>query len=290
MSLAWQPQHRKLNEERFAGCVTEMVMQLPGDSQRRSVTAMSLRKLPGWMMGIEMGKIKNTEVRAKVIQYQNECDDALWQYWSDGIAINPRAAFAVNTGDKLTAGEAETLRLMLKTAVERLPKEKQGGAMMQGWSKLKVHFKVGYREIPRHEFSEAVSIVARHTAEWDVVDDLPAAKPSLDGAVRMDWAFTLATQAAAKVQRAVFSCVMNGGEDWKRGRYLLSFDRDRVDDELMAKASQIQHNDCIVPVDRFHAVIDDSIGVDAQTLTRLASTCMTKLGRMAQSNSKALAV
>lgn len=182
MGLAWQPQHRKLIADRFASCVTEMVIQLPGDTQRRSVTSMSLRKLPGWLMGIETGKIKNPEVRARVIQYQNECDDALWQYWNDGIAINPRTAYAVNPGDKLTAKEAETLRLMLKSAVDRQPKEKQGALMMQGWSKLKAHFKVGYREIPRHEFSEAVSIIARHAADWELVDE--AKKPAKEETVQ----------------------------------------------------------------------------------------------------------
>lgn len=84
--------------------------------------------------------------------------------------------FAVNPGDVLTQDEQNTLRLMLKSAVEKLPKEKQAGAMVKGWSKLKAHFGVAYREIPRQEFSEAVSIIARHTAEfanWELVDDAP---------------------------------------------------------------------------------------------------------------------
>lgn len=50
--------------------------------------------------------------------------------------------FTVNPGDVLTAEEQNTLRLMLKSAVERLPKEKQAGAMVKGWSKLKAHFGV----------------------------------------------------------------------------------------------------------------------------------------------------
>lgn len=81
--------------------------------------------------------------------------------------------FTVNPGDVLTAEEQNTLRLMLKSAVERLPKEKQAGAMVKGWSKLKAHFGVSYREIPRQEFSEAVSIIARHTAEWELVEEAP---------------------------------------------------------------------------------------------------------------------
>lgn len=83
--------------------------------------------------------------------------------------------FTVNPGDVLTAEEQNTLRLMLKSAVEKLPKEKQAGAMIKGWSKLKAHFGVAYRAIPRQEFSEAVSIIARHTAEWELVEDSPSA-------------------------------------------------------------------------------------------------------------------
>lgn len=87
--------------------------------------------------------------------------------------------FAVNPDDVLTQEEQNTLRMMLKSAAEHLPKTEQGKMMMQGWSKLKAHFKVSYREIPRNEFSEAVSIVARHTAEWELVDEGHADKTTL---------------------------------------------------------------------------------------------------------------
>ncbi|UUC92461.1 phage antirepressor N-terminal domain-containing protein [Comamonas sp. C11] len=171
MGLTWHGQHAKIKANANRWGVLEL--RTPSAGGMQDMLCMPLRKLPGWLSGIESGKVKSPEARAKVIQYQNECDDVLWQYWNEGIAINPRQAFAVNPGDSLTAEEAETLRLMLKSAVERQPKAKQGALMMQGWSKLKAHFKVGYREIPRHEFSEAVSIIARHTAEfadWEVVD------------------------------------------------------------------------------------------------------------------------
>ncbi|MBL5979723.1 phage antirepressor N-terminal domain-containing protein [Comamonas sp. NyZ500] len=169
MGLDWGSQFRKVatNESRW-GIVNLTIPSAGGD---QAMTCLPIRKTAAWLTTIEPGKVKSPEVRARVIRYQNECDDVLWSYWNEGIAINPRQAFAVNPGDSLTAEEAETLRLMLKSAVERQPKAKQGALMMQGWSKLKAHFKVGYREIPRHEFSEAVSIIARHTADWEVVDE-----------------------------------------------------------------------------------------------------------------------
>jgi hypothetical protein len=163
MGLSWQPQHRKLSENSARFSVTEMVMQLPGDDQKRSVICLPLRKLPGWLMSIHPNKVR-PELRQNIIAYQNECDDALWAYWNDGLAINPRA-YTVGPTDTLTAEQAETLRSMIRLAADKLPKEKQGEFIRRGWSKLKSHFKVGYREIPQAEFTEAVSIVARHCAQ-----------------------------------------------------------------------------------------------------------------------------
>jgi len=73
-----------------------------------------------------------------------------------------RTPYSTAPNQTITADEAETLRLVLKTAVEQLPKAQQGPAMIAGWSKLKSHFKVNYRQIPRSEYLEALSIIARH--------------------------------------------------------------------------------------------------------------------------------
>jgi prophage antirepressor-like protein len=41
---------------------------------------MPLRKLPAWLMAIELTQL-NTKVRKKLMDYQNGCDDALWDHW-----------------------------------------------------------------------------------------------------------------------------------------------------------------------------------------------------------------
>ena len=82
--------------------------------------------------------------------------------------------------------ENEPLRRMLREGFEKLPKDKQASAAIRGWSKLKAHFGVPYREIPRAEFAEAVSLVARHVAEVESiaaapVQTLPDPVPSFAG-------------------------------------------------------------------------------------------------------------
>lgn len=169
MGLDWKSQHRKLaaNESRWG--MVELTIPSAGGAQ--SASSLPVRKVAAWLATIESGKVKKTEVRARVIQYQNECDDVLWQYWNEGIAINPRTAYSVLPDQTISDKQAETLRLLLTENVKKLPKEKQGGAMVKGWSKLKAHFKTDYRHIPAGEFHEAVNILARHVTEWELVDD-----------------------------------------------------------------------------------------------------------------------
>jgi prophage antirepressor-like protein len=95
-------------------------------------------------------------------------DEVLPTIRKTGIYIGK--PFSVNPEDELTQDEQNTLRTLLQASAEKLPKEQRGKFMMQGWAKLKSHFKVSYREIPRGEFSAAVSIVTRHSVEWEVID------------------------------------------------------------------------------------------------------------------------
>lgn len=81
MGLAWQPQHKKFQDNPGRWGITLMVIQLPSDIQKREVLLMPIRKLFGWMMTISPNRVK-PEIRDKVIQYQNECDDILWEHWS----------------------------------------------------------------------------------------------------------------------------------------------------------------------------------------------------------------
>jgi hypothetical protein len=80
-------------------------------------------------------------------------------------------SYGTNLTDTLTLEQANVLRDTLTHAVKELPQEKQAKAMIQGWAKLKSHFGVTYRQIPQSEFTEAISIIGRHIAEWEILPD-----------------------------------------------------------------------------------------------------------------------
>lgn len=164
MGLAWQTQHRKLRE-RFSKGITEMMIPSVGGSQ--SMTCLALRKLNGWLQTISPNKVK-PEIRDRVIQYQEECDDVLYEYWTKGEVTNPRKAKKCIAG-KITPDQQEAIKQLVMTRGKALPKDKQAKAMITMWSALKSHFGVTYKEIQEDQFSEALSLAARVPLEGELL-------------------------------------------------------------------------------------------------------------------------
>lgn len=93
MGMDWASQFTKL-KQRFKTSIVKITMQLPGDDQRREMICLPLRKLAGWLHTISPNKVK-PEIRGKVIQYQKECDDVLYEYWTKGVVVNPRKSSVI---------------------------------------------------------------------------------------------------------------------------------------------------------------------------------------------------
>ncbi|GAB0765741.1 phage antirepressor Ant [Escherichia coli] len=166
MGMTWQSQHRKLME-RFKTCIIEMMIQLPGDTQRRLVICLALRKLAGWLQTISPNKVR-PEIRDKVIQYQEECDDVLYEYWTKGHVVNPRKAKKALPG-KITTEQQEAIKQLVMSRGQSLPKEKQAKAMITMWSSLKSHFGCSYKKISEEQFTEALSLAARIPLEGEFI-------------------------------------------------------------------------------------------------------------------------
>lgn len=90
MGLDWKAQHRRLCSDRFSATMADMTI-VAADGRKREMACFPLRKLPGWLMTINVSRVSPL-VKDKIIAYQNECDDVLWSYWSEGFAVNKRAA------------------------------------------------------------------------------------------------------------------------------------------------------------------------------------------------------
>ena len=183
-------------------------------------------------MAKELSMVENNEQGRAARRYFIACE-------RQALAVAQPTPYTVQPSDTLNEPQQIALRAMLESNVKCLPHAKQAGAMIKGWSKLKAHFGVPYRQIPAGEFEEALSIVARHVSEWELVDEAP--KPSIATALAPEEsntkaAFDAATQAAASVQTAVFNAVLSGNDEWKYSRWLLAF----VTDSKIAAPAIVQ--------------------------------------------------
>lgn len=86
MGMDWKTQFRKLNQRFSKGMV---ILPIPSDGGGQEMVCLALRKLAAWLSSISPNKVK-PEIRDKVIQYQDECDDVLYDYWTKGQVTNPR--------------------------------------------------------------------------------------------------------------------------------------------------------------------------------------------------------
>lgn len=88
LGMSWGSQSVKLNKnkEKFNCFDIETV---GSDGKKRTMLCMPIRKLNGWLFSINPEKVR-ADLKAKVIQYQEECFEVLHDYWTKGVAFNPR--------------------------------------------------------------------------------------------------------------------------------------------------------------------------------------------------------
>lgn len=139
--------------------------------------------------------------------------------------------YAHNHGDALSLDQADTLRKLLTDAAkQRHPGDgkQQGAFLMRGWSKLKAHFKRGYREIPQAEFAEAVSLVARHIAEQgELIEEAPQPTADMVSKAHAMRCFDLAGALASATQQAAVRQLLDLDErDLRIGRFVFACNGD----------------------------------------------------------------
>ncbi|HHS9775519.1 TPA: phage antirepressor N-terminal domain-containing protein [Raoultella ornithinolytica] len=174
MGMDWASQFTKL-KQRFKSTVVEITM-VAADGKSRSMTCLALRKLNGWLQTISPNKVK-PEIRDRVIQYQEECDDVLYQYWTKGKAENPR---------KTQQSTAKQLTPLRQTA-ERLIATGMGRIYPDIWKFVHQHFEIEHiNQLKPSQISEAVTYLDALEGEFlGKQEALPA--PKFDVNIPLQW-------------------------------------------------------------------------------------------------------
>ncbi|EFB6406888.1 phage antirepressor Ant [Escherichia coli] len=164
MGMVWAAQFVKL-KQRFAKGISEI--EIPSAGGKQLMICLAFRKFAAWLSSIQPNKVR-PEIRDNVIQYQEECDDVLYEYWTKGHVVNPRKAKKALPG-KITTEQQEAIKQLVMSRGQSLPKEKQAKAMITMWSSLKSHFGCSYKEISEEQFTEALSLAARVPLEGEFI-------------------------------------------------------------------------------------------------------------------------
>jgi hypothetical protein len=167
MGLDWKSQYAKLQGGRFNSTMV-MITTVAGDGRQREMACLPLRKLAGWLMSIHASKVR-PDLRDNVIAYQNECDDALWAYWNDGLAVrrDDRSAASVLSTTIGTDG-FHVLGSLVAGKVRSLPTQSQRRATMKLWAQVHAAFNVRSAEdIPADQLDSARNFIAAYALEGE---------------------------------------------------------------------------------------------------------------------------
>lgn len=84
LGLSWGSQQRKLENSKGKFSCTHM-KTTGSDGKTYEMLCMPLKKLNGWLFSINPEKVR-PDLKDRVIQYQEECFEALYNYWHFGKA------------------------------------------------------------------------------------------------------------------------------------------------------------------------------------------------------------
>ncbi|MEQ2018667.1 phage antirepressor N-terminal domain-containing protein [Photorhabdus bodei] len=150
MGMDWASQFTKL-KQRFTKGIAEIAIPTKGGNQ--SMTCLALRKLAGWLSTVSPNKVK-VSIRDKVIQYQEECDDVLYEYWTKG---------EVKKKVKTTTDERTPLRDAVNMLVGR-----RGLMYPEAYSFVHQRFNVSHiDQLPAEKITEAVEYVHKLALEGE---------------------------------------------------------------------------------------------------------------------------
>lgn len=162
MGLDWQAQLQRIKRHPVLAQGVVMITT-PSDGGTQETNCLPLKLLNGWLFGIDTNRVK-PDIRETILMYQRECYDALYRYWHEGQATNPRfrpERTRKALPGKLTIEQQDAVKALVKSRVEIMPHEQQAKTAITCWSAIKSKFGVSYKEVPAEQFADVLSLVAR---------------------------------------------------------------------------------------------------------------------------------
>lgn len=89
IGLSWNAQFERIKRDEVLAQGIRMI-RTPTKGGFQEVVCLPLTLLNGWLFGVDTNRVK-AQIKDKLITYKRECYQALFDYWNNGVAVNPRA-------------------------------------------------------------------------------------------------------------------------------------------------------------------------------------------------------
>lgn len=120
MTLVWEGQRKKLSDHPvLATCTTVKVVQMPGEDQSREHTFLPLNRIHFWLATLHPKRFDDLAVRERVITYQNEAADALFDHFF-GKAIGAKPVDQNKIGRQVAAILDDKLARLVETMLPQM--------------------------------------------------------------------------------------------------------------------------------------------------------------------------
>ncbi|MDN0103057.1 phage antirepressor N-terminal domain-containing protein [Yersinia bercovieri] len=162
LGLSWTSQHRKLmnsgDKYRYAH------MSIPSKGGVQEMLCLPLRKLNGWLFSINPEKVRS-DIRDKLIQYQEECFTVLHEYWTKG-EVSKKTKTRQSTATQLTP---------LRQTAERLIATGLGKIYPDIWKLVHSRFDIEHiHQLQPHQVGEAIEYLNAIEGEYLGRETLPS--------------------------------------------------------------------------------------------------------------------
>ena len=89
IGLDWEAQRQRISRDEVLNSTACMIKAVATDGKNRELLCLPIHYLNGWLFGVDTNRVK-AEIRETLITYKKECYQALFDYWNNGVAVNPR--------------------------------------------------------------------------------------------------------------------------------------------------------------------------------------------------------
>lgn len=155
IGLDWGAQLKRIKRNHILNSTMVIMTTVAQDGKNREITCLPLSMLNGWLLGIDTNRVKS-ELREKLEQYQLECFDVLFEYWTTG---------EVKKETKTTVDQRTPLRDAVNLLVS-----KKAITYSEAYSIIHQRFNVAsIEDLPQDQLPQAIEYVHRVALEGEYI-------------------------------------------------------------------------------------------------------------------------